>query len=78
MFPTPRQLTALFFLSCIAAYAHLQADIVAGPMLGHIDMREATIWVQTDASPTPSKGKPMRYDGAIPFRLATPSITPQP
>lgn len=49
MFPTPRQLTALFFLSCITASAYLRADIVAGPMLGHIDMREATIWVQTDA-----------------------------
>ena len=49
MFPTPRHLTALLFLTCITASAHLQANIVAGPMLGHIDMREATIWVQTDA-----------------------------
>ena len=49
MFPTPRHLTALLLLSCITASAHLQANIVAGPMLGHIDMREATIWVQTDA-----------------------------
>ena len=35
MFPTPRQLTALFFLSCITASAYLRADIVAGPMLAH-------------------------------------------
>ena len=52
MFPTSRHLSALLSLSCIAASAHLQADIAAGPMLGHIDMREATVWVQTDA---PSK-----------------------
>ena len=49
MFPFPRNLTALLALAFVAASAHLQADIAAGPMLGHIDMREATVWVQTDA-----------------------------
>ena len=49
MFSRPRQLTALLSLTYLAASAPLQAEIVAGPMLGHIDMREATVWVQTDA-----------------------------
>jgi len=49
MFPTTRYISALLSLIYISANTQLQADIVAGPMLGHIDMREATIWVQTDA-----------------------------
>jgi alkaline phosphatase D len=49
MFTFPRHLAALLPLAFLAASAHLQGDIVAGPMLGHIDMREATVWVQTDA-----------------------------
>ena len=52
MFSSPRTLTALLALASITASAALQADVVAGPMLGHIDMREANVWVQTDA---PSK-----------------------
>lgn len=52
MFPFSRHFTALIPIAFIAASAHLQADIAAGPMLGHVDMREATVWVQTDA---PSK-----------------------
>jgi alkaline phosphatase D len=52
MFSFPRHLIALLPLALLAASAHLQADIAAGPMLGHIDMREAIVWVQTD---TPAK-----------------------
>ncbi len=52
MFLSPRTLTTFLALTAVATSATLQADIVAGPMLGHIDMREANVWVQTD---TPSK-----------------------
>lgn len=49
MFSRPRTLSILVAasLACVS----LQAALVNGPMLGHVDMREATIWVQTD---TPS------------------------
>tara|TARA_B110000093_G_scaffold26406_1_gene25665 strand:+ start:5806 stop:7143 length:1338 start_codon:yes stop_codon:yes gene_type:complete len=59
MFPTPLHIAALLSLICISASVHLQADIVAGPMLGHMDMREATIWVQTDA---PAKVRVAYYE----------------
>jgi alkaline phosphatase D len=36
--------TLIASLACLS----LQAALVNGPMLGHVDMREATIWVQTD------------------------------
>jgi alkaline phosphatase D len=49
MFLSPRHLTALLPLAFVATSAALQADIAAGPMLGHIDMREANVWLQTDA-----------------------------
>jgi alkaline phosphatase D len=52
MVSSTRTFTALLALTAITASATLQADIVAGPMLGPIDMREAKVWVQTDA---PSK-----------------------
>jgi alkaline phosphatase D len=52
MVSSTRTFTALLALTAITASATLQADIIAGPMLGPIDMREAKVWVQTDA---PSK-----------------------
>lgn len=42
-----------FFIHCsfllTAALGSLQAGLVNGPMLAHVDMREAKVWVQTDA-----------------------------
>ncbi|MGJ8651646.1 MAG: alkaline phosphatase D family protein [Opitutaceae bacterium] len=32
----------------ILAFTQLQAGLINGPMLGHVDLREATVWVQTD------------------------------
>lgn len=52
MVSSTRTFTALLALTAITTSATLQADIIAGPMLGPIDMREAKVWVQTDA---PSK-----------------------
>lgn len=37
-------LTALI----VVTNSSLQAGILNGPMLGHVDLREATVWVQTD------------------------------
>ena len=53
MFPFCRLLSSLLLIVFFAASAQLRsAEVVAGPMLGHIDMRETTVWVQTDV---PSK-----------------------
>ena len=53
MFPFCRLLSLLLLIVFFAASAQLRsAEVVAGPMLGHIDMRETTVWVQTDV---PSK-----------------------
>ncbi|MFT4900853.1 MAG: alkaline phosphatase D [Lentimonas sp.] len=38
-------LAAFFFLSLVTTYA----QVASGPMLAQVEMREATIWVQTDA-----------------------------
>ena len=35
-------------LLLLMGFASLRADIVAGPMLANLEMREATVWVQTD------------------------------
>lgn len=42
----------LFVLACMlhAIAALGQATLVSGPMLGHVDMRSASIWVQTSTS----------------------------
>ncbi|MDQ8193893.1 alkaline phosphatase D family protein [Coraliomargarita sp. SDUM461004] len=37
------------FSCLLLSVATLQADLINGPMLSHLDMREAKIWVQTDA-----------------------------
>jgi alkaline phosphatase D len=49
MLVNSRHLIARLCLAVIAASTPLEADIATGPMLGHIDMRQATIWLQTDA-----------------------------
>lgn len=36
------------FLLILAGFRSLSADVVAGPMLANLEMREATVWVQTD------------------------------
>ena len=36
------------FLLILAGFGSLSADIVAGPMLANLEMREATVWIQTD------------------------------
>lgn len=43
-----RILTTSFLFLCFAISA-LQAELVNGPMLSHLEMREAQVWVQTDA-----------------------------
>ncbi|MEN8744457.1 MAG: alkaline phosphatase D family protein [Lentimonas sp.] len=45
---SPSRTLALVAAALITC-ASLQAALLNGPMLGHVDMREATIWVQTDA-----------------------------
>ncbi len=47
MLSRPRTLAALFALSLSSLSLH--AGLVSGPMLGPVDMREATVWVQADA-----------------------------
>lgn len=42
----------VFLLLVLALSGPLKADIIAGPMLANLDMREATIWVQTDKPAT--------------------------
>jgi alkaline phosphatase D len=49
MFLSSRTLAPLLILITLGVGASLQAALTSGPMLGHIDMREATIWVQADA-----------------------------
>jgi alkaline phosphatase D len=49
MFLSSRTLKALLSLTLLSACAPLSAALVSGPMLGHIEMREATIWIQADA-----------------------------
>lgn len=44
-----RRLFTYCSLLCCLAASTLQAALVNGPMLAHLDMREAKIWVQTDA-----------------------------
>ena len=39
----------LLILLTLASPSNLLADLVAGPMLSHVDMREATVWVQTES-----------------------------
>ena len=48
MFLSPRRLATLIPATLIGASTYLLADITSGPMLGHVEMREATVWVQTD------------------------------
>lgn len=43
----PRLFTLILFM--LSTNGMLFADIIAGPMLANAEMREATIWVQTDA-----------------------------
>ena len=45
---SPPRAIALLFALLSAASIQLFADIIAGPMLAHVDMREATVWIQTD------------------------------
>lgn len=46
-------LRSLSISSAIAlAFTQLQAGLINGPMLGHVDLREATVWVQTDTPST--------------------------
>lgn len=47
--PKQRLLLAPTLIATFLATAPLaQADLVAGPMLGHVDMREAIVWAQAD------------------------------
>jgi alkaline phosphatase D len=46
MFFLSRTFVALFSLTLISLSVH--AGLSSSPMLGHVDMREATVWVQTD------------------------------
>lgn len=39
---------ALFFLALLSTSA--QSGLISGPMLGHVDMREANVWLQSSAS----------------------------
>lgn len=36
----------------LAAVSHLSAGLISGPMLSHVDMREASVWIQADAAST--------------------------
>lgn len=49
MLLSPRKLARLLPLALLSLSTPLSAALVSGPMLGHIEMREATVWVQTDA-----------------------------
>jgi alkaline phosphatase D len=52
MFLSIRRATTLSLAILLGTNAHLIAGIIAGPMLSHVEMREATVWLQTD---TPTK-----------------------
>lgn len=44
-----KQLAFVFTLSLFIGQSHITAEILTGPMLAHVDMREATVWVQLDS-----------------------------
>lgn len=46
---SPHSKILALLLLALATSSALCADIIAGPMLANLEMREATIWVQTDA-----------------------------
>lgn len=61
----------LFCLSSLTllALSKLTAGLIAGPMLSHVDMREAAIWVQADRTSTVhisynEIGSPIKYESA--------------
>lgn len=67
-----------FVVSCfaslsLAAFSQLNAGLTSGPMLSHVDMREASVWVQADSASTLSVA--YSEDGSSNRTLSAPVTT---